>query len=40
MKFEGRFRRVEYRTRSPIYSIILFLLILTVKIFLSVLKGG
>lgn len=40
MKFEGRFRRVEYKPRSPIYLIILFILIVGLMIFIRIFKGG
>jgi len=39
MKFGGRFERSEYKPKSPIYLIILFLLIIAIMLFLRILRG-
>ncbi len=40
MKFRRRFQKIEYKPRSPIYLIILFVLIVALMIFIRVFKGG
>jgi hypothetical protein len=40
MSIKGRFRRVEYKPRSPLYLIILFILIVVLMIFIRIRKGG
>jgi len=40
MKFGGRFQKREYKPRSPVYLIILFVLIVVLMLFIRVFKGG
>jgi len=40
MKFGGRFKKIEYKPRSPIYLIILLALIIAIMLFLSVFRKG
>jgi hypothetical protein len=40
MRFEGRFRKIEYKPRSPIYLVILLVFIIAIMIFLRFYRGG
>jgi len=35
MKFGGRFRKIEYKPRSPLHLVILFILIIAFMLFLK-----
>jgi hypothetical protein len=39
MKFGGRFKKIEYKPRSPLHLIILFILVIAIMLFLRFFKG-
>jgi hypothetical protein len=40
MKFGGRFKRIEYKPRSPIYLMLLLVLVIAIMLFLRFFRRG